>query len=148
MTQTATLADSDTPIPHKADREALGPGGRLVWDFLTLFAEQRHAEANAYLAPGCEMLFPGDVVMTDCREIPKNAAGTYRWVKKVFDGFDEMERDGETLVYVYGTLFGEWADGAPLKDVRYIDRFVIRNGKIVDQRVWNDVCLAARARGG
>ncbi len=148
MTQSATALLIDSPMPHRANQEALGPAGRLVWDFLTLFAEQRHADANAYLAPGCQMVFPGDVVMTDCREVPKNAASVYRWVKKVFEEIDELEGDGQTVVYILGTLQGEWLDGTPLRDVRYIDRFVVRDGKIVDQRVWNDVCIADRRRQG
>ena len=68
----------DQPVVHAVERARLGPAGQLVWDFLTLFAERRHAEANAYLAPGCRMLFPGAVSFTDCTEIPQRAAASYR----------------------------------------------------------------------
>jgi hypothetical protein len=128
-------------------RDSLGPAGQLVWDFLTLFAERRYAEANAYLAPGCQMLFPGGAVFTDCTELPVRAASTYRWVKKVFERFDEHETPAGTVVYNHGGLFGEWLDGEPFAGVRYIDRFLVRDGRIVDQKVWNDLCLAAAARG-
>ena len=140
----------DQPIVHAMARESLGAAGQLVWDFLTLFAEQRYAEANAYLAPGCQMLFPGGVVFTDCTELPVRAALIYRWVKKVFERFDEHQTPDGTVVYNYGGLRGEWLDGEPFEGVRYIDRFLVRNGRIVDQKVWNDLCLAAaaRARGG
>lgn len=131
---------------HRMSRDALGPGGRLVWDFLTLFAERRYADANAYLAPGCAMLFPGGVVFTDCRELPKRANATYRWVKKAFARVDEFEAADGTVVYNHGTLYGEWADGTPFADVRYIDRFLIRDGRIVDQQVWNDLAIALAAR--
>lgn len=136
----------DQPLPHAMTRESLGPAGQLVWDFLGLFAERRYAEANAYLAPGCKMLFPGGVVFTDCTELPARSAATYRWVKKVFERFDEHDTPEGTVVYNFGGLRGEWADGEPFDGVRYIDRFVIRGGKIVDQKVWNDLCLAAAAR--
>jgi hypothetical protein len=140
----------DQPIVHAMARESLGAAGQLVWDFLTLFAEQRYAEANAYLAPGCQMLFPGGAVFTDCTEVPVRAASIYRWVKKVFERFDEHQTQQGTVVYNYGGLRGEWLDGEPFEGVRYIDRFLVRNGRIVDQKVWNDLCLAAagRARGG
>lgn len=140
----------DQPIVHAMARESLGAAGQLVWDFLTLFAEQRYAEANAYLAPGCQMLFPGGAVFTDCTEVPVRAASIYRWVKKVFERFDEHQTPDGTVVYNYGGLRGEWLDGEPFEGVRYIDRFLVRNGRIVDQKVWNDLCLAAagRARGG
>ncbi len=136
------------PAPHVATRAPLGPAGRLVWDFLTLFAERRYAEANAFLAPGCRMLFPGGKVMTDCTEVPQQAAASYRWVKKVFDRIEELPAADGTIVYCHGTLFGQWADGAPFEGVRYIDRFVIADGKIADQQVWNDLCLAIQARTG
>jgi hypothetical protein len=131
---------------HAMTRDTLGPAGRLVWDFLTLFAERRYADANAYLAPGCAMLFPGGAVFTDCRELPKRANATYRWVKKDFERIDEFATPDGTIVYNYGNLRGEWADGTPFAGIRYIDRFLIRDGRIVDQKVWNDLALAMAAR--
>jgi hypothetical protein len=136
-----------TALPtHAMSRDSLGDAGMLCWDFLTLFAEQRYAEANAYLAPRCTMLFPGGAVFTDCTALPKRAATIYRWVKKAFERIDELASDEGAIVYNYGTLYGEWLDGTPFAGVRYIDRFVVRDGKITDQKVWNDLCLAASAR--
>ncbi|UCE30574.1 MAG: nuclear transport factor 2 family protein [Burkholderiales bacterium] len=134
-------------VVHRVERDALGKGGRLVWDFLTLFAERRYAEANGYLAPGAQMLFPGGVVMTDCTELPQRSAALYRWVRKVFERFDEYQAADGLVVYNFGTLQGAWLDGEPFEGVRYIDRFLIRDARIVDQKVWNDLCLAAAARG-
>ena len=127
-------------------RDSLGTGGKLVWDFLTLFAERRYAEANAYLAPGCRMLFPGGVVFTDCTDLPKRAGALYRWVKKDFERIDEFATAEGAIVYNYGSLRGEWADGTPFAGIRYIDRFLIRDGRVVDQKVWNDLALAMAAR--
>lgn len=138
--------DGLTDNRHRISRDSLGEGGRLVWDFLTLFAERRYADANRYLAEGARMVFPGGVVYTDCTELPKRASSHYRWVKKAFERFDESEAADGTVVYCYGTLYGEWPDRTPFNGVRYIDRFLIRDGKIVDQEVWNDLCLAAAAR--
>jgi hypothetical protein len=133
-------------VVHAMTRESLGAGGRLVWDFLSLFAERRYAEANAFLAPGCGMLFPGGVVYTDCTELPKRASTIYRWVKKEFERVDEFEAADGTVVYNYGGLRGEWLDGTPFEGIRYIDRFLIRDGRIVDQKVWNDLGVAVAAR--
>ena len=44
----------------------------------------------------------------------------------------------ETIVYNVGTLYGEWPDGTPFDGNRYVDRFVVRAGKIVQMDVWND----------
>jgi ketosteroid isomerase-like protein len=137
----------DRPVVHAMRPEALGEAGKLVWEFLTLFAERRYAEANTYLAPGCRMLFPGGIEFADCTELPSRSSAMYRWVKKVFERFDEIETADGVVVYNFGTLRGEWPDGEPFEGVRYIDRFLVRDGKIADQKVWNDLCLAAAARG-
>ncbi len=65
-------------------------------------------------------------------------AARYKWVKKRMDRFDVAPADGETIVYSVGTLYGEWPDGEPFEGNRYIDRFVVRNKKIVKMDVWND----------
>jgi ketosteroid isomerase-like protein len=62
----------------------------------------------------------------------------YRWVKKRLGRFDECRGEDGVIVYSLGTLYGEWPDGEPFEGNRYIDRFVIRNGKIVTMDVWND----------
>jgi ketosteroid isomerase-like protein len=136
----------EQPVNHFVARDSLGESGRIVWDFLTLFGQRRYSDANAFLAPGCRMQFPGGVVMTDCLQVPQLASSSYLWVKKVFERFDEYNAADGDVVYNYGTLRGEWLDGAPFEGVRYIDRFLIRDGKIVDQKVWNDLCIAAAAR--
>ena len=33
----------------------------------------------------------------------------------------------------------EWLDGKPYAGIRFIDRFTVRNDKLVDQQVWNDL---------
>ena len=46
---------------------------------------------------------------------------------------------GETVVYSIGTLYGEFADGRSFEGVRFIDRFTVRDGMLIDHRVWNDL---------
>jgi hypothetical protein len=69
------------------------------------------------------MLYPGGIVFTDCTEIPRRAAASYRLVQKVFERFDEHETPEGTVVYSFGGLRG-----------------------VADKKVWNDLCLAAAAR--
>jgi len=136
------------PVVHAMTRESLGECGRLVWDFLHLFAERRYAEANAYLAPGCVMLFPGNTAFTDCTELPRGASTNYQWVKKLFERVEEFQAAEGTVVYNYGTLRGQWADGGPFEGIRYTDRFLIKGGRIPEQKVWNDLAVAAAKRKG
>lgn len=65
-------------------------------------------------------------------------AARYRWVKKRMDRFDVASTESETVVYSTGTLYGEWPDGTPFSGNRYVDRFVVKDGKIVKMDVWND----------
>ena len=46
--------------------------------------------------------------------------------------------DGQ-VVYVMGTLQGINRYGVSFSDVRYIDRFVLKDGLIIQQDVWNDL---------
>jgi hypothetical protein len=43
------------------------------------------------------------------------------------------------VVYIKGTLSGEWPDGTPFEGIRFIDRFEIKGGKLISQEVWNDI---------
>jgi ketosteroid isomerase-like protein len=75
-------------------------------------------------------------------------AKRYRWVKKSMDRFDVVPGTDETIVYSIGTLYGEWPDGTAFKDNRYVDRFVVRDGKIVRMDVWNDSAERILVRNG
>ena len=44
----------------------------------------------------------------------------------------------ETIVYSIGTLYGAWPDRTPFEGNRYVDRFVVKDGRIVKMDVWND----------
>jgi hypothetical protein len=35
-------------------------------------------------------------------------------------------------------LYGEWKDGTVFETNRYMDKFVVRDGKIISTDVWND----------
>ncbi|MGY3394058.1 ketosteroid isomerase-like protein [Bradyrhizobium sp. USDA 3311] len=94
--------------------------------------------AAAYMAPGTVITFTGGREFDHPRGLTGFNAKRYRWVKKKMDRFDVCPGDGETIVYGVGTLYGEWKDGTPFEGNRYIDRFVVRNGKITKMDVWND----------
>ncbi|WP_371687447.1 hypothetical protein [Thalassococcus sp. S3] len=84
--------------------------------------------------------------MTKLQELIDWAAPRYRFVRKSYDGFDVAMSEGETLVYCRGTLSGEWPDGASFEGIRFIDRFLLRDGRIARQEVWNDLAEHLRNR--
>lgn len=94
--------------------------------------------AAAYMAPGTVITFTGGREFDHPRGPTGFNAKRYRWVKKKMDRFDVCPGDGETVVYSVGTLYGEWKDGTAFEGNRYVDRFVVRDGKITKMDVWND----------
>jgi len=118
----------------------------LIRRYLVLMEERKLDEAAAMMAPGARILFPGGAVRTSVHEIAAGSARRYARIGKHFERFDACPGDApdETIVYSLGTLHGAWSDGAAFSGIRYIDRFVVKAGRIVSQEVWND---AAETRG-
>jgi len=110
-----------------------------ITSFLRLVEERRLQEAAPYLADDVTITFPGGRTFSSLEEQVDSSAGRFRRVQKVFERFDVIEVDESIIVYSFGTLEGEGLDGRSFSGVRYIDRFVLRDGLIVDQKVWNDL---------
>ena len=94
--------------------------------------------AATFMTDDVRITFTGGRKMSHPRETAGFNAGRYKWVKKKMERSDVAPGIGETIVYNIGTLYGEWPDGTPFEGNRYVDRFVVRNGKIVQMDVWND----------
>jgi hypothetical protein len=110
-----------------------------VTSFLRLVEERRLDEAALHLADDVTITFPGGRTFSSLEEQVVSSAGRFRSVRKVFERFDVVEVDESIIIYSFGTLEGEGLDGRSFSGVRYIDRFVLRDGLIVDQKVWNDL---------
>jgi len=122
-----------SPGPELADAT------RLVRDFLAAMQSRDLGLAQSFLAPDFVMEFPGAVRMHTLAELIAWAAPRYRSVAKTYERFDESFGDDATVVYCHGTLSGEWPDGRAFAGIRFIDRFTVKNGKLADQTVWNDL---------
>ena len=94
--------------------------------------------AATYMAPGCIITFTGGREFNHPRGSTAFNAMRYAWVKKRMDRFDVCSGPDETVVYSVGSLYGEWHDGTKFEGNRYVDRFFVRDGKIVKMDVWND----------
>lgn len=110
---------------------------RIVEDYLAAVEEARRADAARHLAPDAELVFPGGKRYRNLDELAEASRGRYRSVGKHRDRYETAE-DG-TLVYSIGRLFGENNHGVRFDHVRYVDRFRLRDGLIVEQWVWNDL---------
>jgi hypothetical protein len=94
----------------------------VVRQYLDAMERRDLAAARSLLAPGFTMMFPGG------------------------KRFDSLEQLVESARKRYGTLHGELLDGSPYSGIRFIDRFTVRSGKLVDQNVWNDMAEVLGAK--
>jgi hypothetical protein len=124
------MEDLAMPAPSASD---------IVKSYLTTMEARDLATAETCLAPGFSMTFPGGHTFTQLQDLVVFARDRYRFVKKTYDRFDEAPATDGTIVYCYGTLSGAWLDGSTFSGIRFIDRFTVRGGKLVDQQVWNDL---------
>ncbi len=119
----------------KSEEEAIN----LVKRFLRTIEARELRAAEEMMAPGAEIIFPGGKHFASQREMVEASRERYQWVKKTFDLADANQGDDGQVVYVMGTLYGLNRHGVPFSGVRYIDRFLIKNGLIAQQEVWNDL---------
>jgi ketosteroid isomerase-like protein len=104
--------------------------------------------AARYITPNIVITFTGGRAFGHPRESTAFNALRYKWVKKKMERTDIVAGLDETIVYNLGTLYGEWPDGTPFEGNRYVDRFVVRGGKIVQMDVWNDSAERLLTRHG
>lgn len=113
---------------------------KLVKQFLEALARRDMKTASSYLAPGAKIMFPGGKLYKNLDEHVKTAAGRYQWVRKTIDQVDSAKlADDSIAVYFSGRLHGLNLHDIPFSDVRFIDRFVLKDGLIMSQEVWNDL---------
>ena len=122
----------------------------VVEEFLRLIMIPDPVAAQQFIAPDLRIVFTGGRRMHHPRECAAFNAGRYAWVKKRFEHTDVVQgaSDTDAVVYNTGTLYGAWPDGTPFEGNRYVDRYVVRNGLIVDMQVWNDSAEWMLVRAG
>jgi len=108
---------------------------QVVRAYLDAMERRDLATAKSFLAPGFYMVFPGNKRFDSLEQLVESAKGRYRSAKKTYERY---EAAGDVM-YCYGTLYGELLDGTPYSGIRFIDRFMVREGKLADQQVWNDM---------
>ena len=130
----------------KAGGAELADGRVVVESFLDLMQRRDLVSAKQWLSDDFRMTFPGGVVMKKLEELLQWASSRYARVSKVYEQFDQCWRGDSEVVYCFGYLEGQWLDGSEIRNVRFIDRFEVANGKIYRQDVWNDLAEAKQSR--
>ena len=111
----------------------------IVKEFLTAMEQRDLDSASQFLGENFEMVFPGNHRFQHLEELVTWAKTRYQSVRKDYQGFDTSFQGTEARVSCFGTLRGIWLDGTPFKNIRFIDRFTVEDGKITSQQVWNDL---------
>jgi len=131
------MTDAPDTGAHPAD--GLSPA-QIVDEYLRILMIPDPAGARRFVSPELRIRFTGGRSMRDPSECAAFNAGRYRWVKKRIERTETVAggTEAETVVYSLGTLYGEWPDGRAFEGNRYVDRYVVREGRIVQMDVWND----------
>ena len=128
--------------------ESTQSAAEIVERFLAASMVPDPETAARYIAVDLKLTFTGGRRMSHPRESAAFNAKRYKWVRKKMERTDVVPGAQETIVYNLGTLYGEWPDGTPFEGNRYVDRFVVRDGKIVQMDVWNDSAERLLIRNG
>jgi ketosteroid isomerase-like protein len=130
------MSQSPTALAPVTDETA--QAADLVERFLVASMVPDPETAGTFMSADVAITFTGGRKFKHPRDATAFNAMRYKWVKKKMERTDVSPGNGETIVYNTGTLYGEWHDGTPFEGNRYVDRFVVRDGKIVRMDVWND----------
>jgi ketosteroid isomerase-like protein len=137
---------TDSPMDTAEALEGI-PAGEIVTRFLAALEARDLAAASALLAPGAVMRFPGGASFGRLEDLADWAKERYQRVGKRIERMDVTAAGDGDIVFCQGTLAGVWSDGSPFKGIRFADWFLIRDGWIVRQEVWNDIA-EVRVSGG
>lgn len=118
------------------------PPSEIVLSYLAAMEKRDLDKARGFLAEDFTMTFPGGARFSAPDDLVAWSKDRYRAIGKTIEGVHELPGEDGATVYCMGTLAGEWPDGAPFSGIRFIDRFTVRNGKLTDQQVWNDLAEA------
>jgi hypothetical protein len=124
------------------DETHLAAAISTVKRFLKALEARDLERAERLLGPDFGMEFPGNQRFGSLKDLVTWAGSRYRFANKDYEHFDAMADTDSVIVYCFGMLRGEWLSGETFADIRFIDRFVMRDGKLIDQKVWNDLAEA------
>lgn len=130
---------SDSGIVVGAGRTERAVALDLVRDFMDALGRRDFAVAKALLGPDFRMTVSGNHVFRTLEAFSEFSRGRNGAVRKHSATLEATESATGVAVYISGTMSGAWLDGSTFTDVRFIDRFLLVDGRIVDMQVWSDM---------
>jgi limonene-1,2-epoxide hydrolase len=136
-------------MPSGPSVQLTGDAEQVVRAYLAAMERRDLAAASAMLAPGFAMVFPGGKRLETLEALVDWARPRYRSARKSYERFDVARApNGASVVYCFGTLHGELINGDAFSGIRFIDRFTVAGGRLIDQMVWNDMAEVLGPRIG
>ena len=109
-----------------------------VREYLTAAEERRLEEAAAHLDQKAILVFPQGQ-FRNLADMVATMSNRYRSIGKTHHTWDVSSSGVDTVVTTTGTLHGVNNHGVSFEGIRFCDRFVVRDGLIAEQHVWNDL---------
>ena len=151
-TSTMTVQEMEIKMQSAPQQDTVQPTSpaAVVDEYLRLLMIPDPEAARRLAAPDLQIRFTGGRAMREPAECAAFNAGRYAWVRKRIEATEVVSgaTDAHAVVYSRGTLHGAWPDGTPFEGNRYVDRYVLRNGLIVQMEVWNDSAEWLLVRAG
>lgn len=117
------------------------PPSEIILSYLAAMESRNLQLARSFLDRDFTMTFPGGAQFGSLDELLSWSTDRYKSISKTIAGVHEVPEAESAAVYCMGTLAGEWLDGSTFSGIRFIDRFTVRDGKLADQQVWNDLAV-------
>lgn len=111
----------------------------VVKHFFAAMSKRDFAGMEQVMAPNFKMTVTGGHVFSHPRDFAARSLKQQKSARKTTDKYEEIPTAKGAIVFAMGSMAGEWNNGTPYEKIRYIDRFEIENGKIVDMNVWSDM---------
>jgi len=111
----------------------------IARDFLDALDRRDLGAATALLAPQFGMRVTGGHRFTSLADFANYAATRYAAMRKSGRQYDACDAALGVVVYAHGTMSGEWRDGGQFQDVRWVDRFLIQNGRIMELQTLSEI---------
>ena len=112
---------------------------KIISKYLKAMEERDINLAKSFLNSEILIKCPGGSNFHTLEDFIEWAKTRYKSIKKDIETIDLSFSGTETFAYCHGTLNGEWLDGSSFVNVRFIDKFQLRESKIFKQEIWNDL---------
>lgn len=112
---------------------------QLIGRFIQAVNDHDAPRAQACLAPGARLVFPGPTEFHQVADFLEWSGPRYEKALYTYGQMELVAGADRAVVYAQGVVSGVFADGVGFEGVRYVDRFEIVEGLIVSKEVWSDM---------